>query len=201
MSLVTQERMRKVVGVLWLLDALIGVFCIAGAADIAFAPGRIATFESGTLAIVVICISLLIVLAAISPGFLIHTWVRALERFIGKGLSYVLLGILVSSPTVVWRLVCGGLTVAVGFAYILFSACQRSIHPRPLLSSGTEEGIVTSIAPPTAGAGAGPAGGSGSAAAPRLDVRPTFAASASQEASEEAPPVASPKRSSNPFLN
>ena len=131
-----KDCLKNVVSGLWLIDTLVGVFCVAAAIDIGFAPGRQATFESGTLALVIIFLSALVILAALAPGFLIHRWLRALERFVGKGVLYILMGILVSSPVVVWRLVPAALTVIVGFLYLVLSAFQRSVHPRPLLCAG-----------------------------------------------------------------
>ena len=195
-----KDWIKNVVSALWLVDSLVGVFCIAAAIDIGFAPGRVATFESGTLALVIIFLSLLIILAAIAPGFLIHTWLRALERFVGKGVLYVLIGILVSSPTVVWRLIPAGITVALGFAYILFSVFQRSMHPRPLLAAGTGE---------AAGAG-GSGGATGAAAGAAAGAAPGAAAAGRSSGGQDSlfvrapdapPPAPAPKRSHNPFLN
>jgi len=193
-----KDLLKTINSGLWLVDTLVGVFCIAAAVDIGFAPGRTSTFESGTLALVIIFLSSLVILAALAPGFLIHTWVRALERFLGKGVLYILMGILVSSPTVIWRVVPAGFTVFIGFCYLLLSVFQRQMHPRPLLSAGTEDEAAAAAAATAAAAARAPAaaaaGGSGAAPA-ALFVR----AAEAHEGAGAAQPA--PKRSHNPFLN
>ena len=180
-----KDCVKNTVSVLWIIDTLIGIFCIAAAIDIAFAPGRLATFESGVLALVVIFLSLLIIVSALAPGFLIHKWLRALEKFIGKGIMYILLGILVSSPTVAWRLIPAGMTVAIGFAYIIFSVVQKGINPKPLISSGTED-------PPHYGAPELGGVAANHSAVNRVVVR------APVQPVEQGP---APAKSQNPFLN
>lgn len=176
----SKDFIENCLSCLWAVDILIGVFCIAASVDIAFVPGRVASFESGVLALVVIFFSFLVILAAVAPGFLIHKWIRALERFLGKGILYVLMGVLVSSPAVTWRLVCAAITIGIGFAYILISIVKRNTHPRPLLTMGSEES----------------SGGSGGALAVRSPSGPPLP--------EIAHPVGAPvtpSQSQNPFLN
>ncbi len=181
---------------LWLMDVLVGIYAVAAAIDISFTPGKLATFETGTLSLVIIFLSAFVILSAIYPKFLVHQWVRALERFFGKGVMYILLGAAVYSGVVWWRLIPSIIAIALGFAYICFSFCQRQHHPRPLFPvSDSPDTPLTSVAPPSsslqpaskgggggtttssgssskAGAGAEPAGSGGEGAVRQPEVNP-----------------------------
>jgi hypothetical protein len=198
----TRDLLDKTVSGLWFVDTLVGVFCVAAAVDIGFAPGRTATFEAGTLALVLIFLALLIVLAALAPGFLIHKWLRALERFVGKGVLYVLVGILASSPAVAWRLVPGALTIALGFAYLLLSVVKSATHPRPLFSAGT--GSAAGDAAAAAGGGGGGGGGAPAHAAAGGGGGAALAMRGAEGSTPAAPQPYYPQpagRTANPFLS
>ena len=135
---------------MWLMDVLIGVYAVCAAIDISFTPGKLATFETGTLSLVIIFLAAFVILSAIYPAFLVHQWVRALERFFGKGVMYILLGAAVYSGVVWWRLIPSIISIALGFAYICFSFCQRQHHPRPLFPvSESQDAPLTSVGPPS----------------------------------------------------
>jgi hypothetical protein len=100
----------------------------------------------------------------------------------------VLVGILCSSPAVVWRMLCGALTIAFGFAYIVLSFARRGTHPRPLMgaSSSDDSAAPAAASPPP----------------PPKDNLFVRGPDAPQAYPQAAPPPPSSRRNNfNPFLN
>jgi hypothetical protein len=145
-----QQRCTTCLKFSWVLDILCYVYTAAAALDIGFAPGRVASFEAGLLAVVVLLLSILGLLASISPRLLIRTYILALERFIGKGVLNVLLGAVTFSSAVPWRAACSFATISFGFSWCLVSFFMRGETPRSLLGCGeaAPPPALTSAAPP-----------------------------------------------------
>ena len=164
------------------LDILIYVYACAAALDIAFAPGRTASFEAGLLGLLIFFLSALGLLASVAPRLIIRTYVFGLERYAGKGVLNILLGVVTFASSPAWRAGCSFFAIAFGFAWLLVALLWRPLHPRALLGCGETEA-----------AGGGAAGGVLTSALPV----------ATPVATPVAAPVAAPSiggRPFNPFL-
>ena len=149
----SEVRAGKLLRFTFVIDIICYVYTCAAALDIGFAPGRVASFEGGLLAILILFLSGLGFLASIAPRLLVRTYLFALERYGGKGVLHVLLGTVTFSSAQPWRGGCSFFVIALGFLYVIISFAWRTVHPRALLGcgeageAGQQGGVLTSASP------------------------------------------------------